>query len=384
MDNKKSLKTCKVARISTMSFVLATQLRRQIVDMMQEGMDVTLISGRDHGMEVINELKLKHHVINFARDISLLRDFSTLFKLYWLFLKHNFSIVHSITPKAGLLVSIAGWLARTPVRLHTFTGQAWANLSGWKRWICIVMDKIIINLSTKVYADSNSQVNYLLHNKVINNVNDINVLGKGSLAGVDLDRFCIDDFPEIESARKKLGIPKNSFVFISLSRLNYEKGIYELLDAFNIVVEQYSQSFLLLVGPIDEPNSRLSKIVENFHQIKLFPYSPRPELYLSASDVLCVPSHREGFGSVVLEAAAMGIPAIGSNVVGLKDSIKHNETGILFEAGNFKELARLMVLMIEDQELKQRLQKQAQENVLKYYRSDIVSEQMISEYRQLI
>ena len=224
----------------------------------------------------------------------------------------------------------------------------------------------------------------IINSTIINNVNDINVLGKGSLAGVDLDRFCIDDFPEIESARKKLGIPKNSFVFISLSRLNYEKGIYELLDAFNIVVEQYSQSFLLLVGPIDEPNSRLSKIVENFHQIKLFPYSPRPELYLSASDVLCVPSHREGFGSVVLEAAAMGIPAIGSNVVGLKDSIKHNETGILFEAGNFKELARLMVLMIEDQELKQRLQKQAQENVLKYYRSDIVSEQMISEYRQLI
>ena len=85
---------------------------------------------------------------------------------------------------------------------------------------------------------------------------------------------------------------------------------------------------------------------------------------MSASDVLCVPSHREGFGSVVLEAAAMGIPAIGSNVVGLKDSIKHNETGILFEAGNFKESARLMVLKIEDQELKQRLQKQAQENVL--------------------
>ena len=153
MGNKKSLHACKVARVGTIFFVLATQLRKQIADIEQAGMDVTLISGRDYGMEIIDDLKVKHHVVNFARDISLFRDFFSLFRLYWLFLKHDFTIVHSITPKAGLLTSIAGWLARTPVRIHTFTGQAWTHLSGLKRWTCIVMDKIIINLNTKVYAD---------------------------------------------------------------------------------------------------------------------------------------------------------------------------------------------------------------------------------------
>ena len=245
------LKGLKLARIATLSFSLVSQLKKQLEDCKNSGLEITLISGTDDGMSIIDDLDIKHKQIFIPRDISLIKDLVALIKLYLCFRHNKFNIVHSTTPKAGLLTAIAAYFARVPVRLHTFTGQAWANLSGWKRSVCILMDKVIILLNSRVYADSNSQVKFLYENKVISSIGDITVLGNGSLAGVDLDIFTNKKDKIREEKRASFNIPDSAFVFIYLGRINLEKGIRELLQAFNEVIRKDPKAVLLLVGPMD-------------------------------------------------------------------------------------------------------------------------------------
>lgn len=382
------LKGLKLARIATLSFSLVSQLKKQLEDCKNSGLEITLISGTDDGMSIIDDLDIKHKQIFIPRDISLIKDLVALIKLYLCFRHNKFNIVHSTTPKAGLLTAIAAYFARVPVRLHTFTGQAWANLSGWKRSVCILMDKVIILLNSRVYADSNSQVKFLYENKVISSIGDITVLGNGSLAGVDLDIFTNKKDKIREEKRASFNIPDSAFVFIYLGRINLEKGIRELLQAFNEVIRKDPKAVLLLVGPMDikKPIESMNIIekISNNENIFRFNYTDEPQEFLFISDILCCPSHREGFGTVIIEAGAMGIPSIGSNVIGLKDSIIHNETGILFEKANSKELGKHMYELMDNSLLRKQLGINARKNAIENYSSTRLSSLILDQYKNLL
>ena len=377
----------KLARVATMSFSIVSQLRKQLEAIKNQKIDITIISGRDDGMEFIDNLEIPHKDIQIPRDISLIKDFLALVNLYLYFKHEDFDIVHSTTPKAGLLTSIAGFFARVPIRLHTFTGQAWANLSGFKKWICIQMDKVIISLNTQVYADSFSQVEFLLEQKVIKNLEDIKVLGDGSLAGVDLQRFS-DMEKEIfrERRRAEFNIPNESFVFIYLGRINIDKGINELIQSFNQLTQENKNTHLILVGPIDikQPTekNRVENLIKDSINITRYEYTDSPERFLSMSDVLCCPSYREGFGTVVIEAAAMGITSIGSDVVGLKDSIINNQTGLLFRCGDSEDLREKMQLLMDNHELRKSLSENAVKNAMNRFSSSRLSNLVLDEYRE--
>ena len=377
----------KLARVATMSFSIVSQLRKQLEAIKNQKIDITIISGRDDGMEFINNLDIPHKDIQIPRDISLIKDFLALVNLYLYFKREDFDIVHSTTPKAGLLTSIAGFFARVPIRLHTFTGQAWANLSGFKKWICIQMDKVIISLNSQVYADSFSQVEFLLEQKVIKNLEDIKVLGDGSLAGVDLQRFS-DMEKEIfrDRRRAEFNIPHESFVFIYLGRINIDKGINELIQSFNQLTKENKNTHLILVGPIDikQPTekNRVENLIKDSINITRYEYTDSPERFLSMSDVLCCPSYREGFGTVVIEAAAMGITSIGSDVVGLKDSIINNQTGLLFRCGDSEDLREKMQLLMDNHELRKSLSENAVKNAMNRFSSSRLSNLVLDEYRE--
>ena len=384
--NRKIKKKMKLARVATMSFSIVSQLRKQLEEIKNQNIDITIISGRDDGMEFINKLDIPHKDINIPRDISLIKDFLALINLYLCFRREDFDIVHSTTPKAGLLTSIAGFFARVPIRIHTFTGQAWANLSGFKRWICIKMDKVIITLNTQVYADSFSQVEFLLEQKVIKNLEDIKVLGDGSLAGVDVQRFSEKEKLFREERRVEFNIPNESFVFIYLGRINLEKGVNELIEAFNKLTKENRNAYLILVGPIDikEPTEkiRIESLIQDSPNIRFYEYTDNPERFLSISDVLCCPSYREGFGTVIIEAAAMGITSIGSDVVGLKDSIINKETGLLFRSGDSEDLREKMQLLMDNHELRRSLNDNAKKNALNRFSSSRLSNLVIDEYKE--
>lgn len=272
--------------------------------------------------------------IPIVRPISPLRDLLALFVLWRLFRRERFDIVQSMSPKAGLLSAVAGRVAGVPIRIHWITGQIWGNKRGLMRVLLKTMDRITARCATNLLADSPSQVKFLVEE---NNCasKQVEVLGSGSTCGVDMSRFHPD--PVVRArVRKSLGIPDDATIALFLGRKQPEKGIPELCEAFLSASKACPKIHLLMVGP-DEAGmeefvrNTLAPVADNLSWIGL---TSIPEEYLVASDFLVLPSHREGFGSVVIEAAACGIPSIGTNIYGLSDAIIDGETGILVPIRN--------------------------------------------------
>jgi glycosyltransferase involved in cell wall biosynthesis len=261
--------------------------------------------------------------------------------------RHRFDAVVSFTPKAGLLAAIAGRLADVGVRVHWFTGQVWANKRNPCRYLLKVADRIMVRSLTFTLVDGHSQRRFLIEQGVID-ADSSAVLNHGSISGVDLERFKPNQQFRY-SIRAELGIFANQTVFIFLGRITWEKGLLELAKAFSSL-NPSSQPHLILAGPDEKFTARhLDKILASAKGRYHFTGSLRfPEEYLAASDVLVLPSHREGFGTSVIEAAAMQIPAVVSDIYGLRDSVIEGETGLRFHCGDIEELrTRLETLCAE-------------------------------------
>jgi glycosyltransferase involved in cell wall biosynthesis len=370
----------KIARISTVPFFVNTQLSKQISDIKDAGYSVSVVCSNGS----LSLGNVDFHPIEIHRKISLVADLVSCYKLYKLFRQQKFNIVHSTTPKAGLLTSIAGFFARTPVRLHTFTGQAWAESTGIKRILLKNLDRLIVKLNSHVYADSPSQMQFLVDQKIAP-PNDISCLGKGSLAGVNSNRFN----PSQENSLKlknKYKIDEDVFVFLFLGRQTKDKGIIELISAFKKLHSMNSKFCLLLVGPVEETLVNFINETKAAKQNNLlfFDFSPNPEEFYAVSDVMVLPSYREGFGTTVIEAAAMGVPTIGTNIYGLSDAIEDNKTGMLVEPKNVDDLFKAMQLLLENKAEVKRLGENAKKRACKDYSADYVNGLMIDEYARLL
>lgn len=291
--------------------------------------------------------------INIKRKISIFSDVRALFLLMYYMVKYKPQIVHSIMPKAGLLSSISSFITLRPLRIHTFTGQVWANISGFKRYLFIKLDQVITLLNTTSLTDSPSQSNFLFENNILNHGKIISTLGIGSLSGVDLNIFNLKDIlPFREEVRKKLNLKKEDFVLIFLGRKSIVKGIAYLYEAFDYLNDLNLK--LLFIGP-DESNGTLNQLQAKYSHlnkniIELERVSNR-EMYLIASDLLCLPSSIEGFGSIVIDSASIGIPTVGFEIVGLMDAVQNNETGFLVEYGNSYKLSIAIRKLVVDNHL---------------------------------
>jgi glycosyltransferase involved in cell wall biosynthesis len=249
-----TLNKIKIARIASVSYFMATQLKDQIVYLNELGMKVVVISG--DGPELARfefSRSLQHENIEISRTISPLKDLIALTKLFGIFRRHRFSVIHSTTPKAGLLSAVAGFFAGVPVRLHTFTGQPWVHRKGLVRKTARWCDKIIALLNTKCYADSRSQMEFLIEEGIAAR-DKIDVIGAGSLAGVDLNRFNPTLWNREDKAllRAGLGIDPDSKVMIFIGRITKDKGIAELIEAFSSLIRANFNIDLLLLGPMDQ------------------------------------------------------------------------------------------------------------------------------------
>lgn len=290
--------------------------------------------------------------ISIKRKISLLSDIVTVFEFWLFFRRKRFDCVHSIAPKAGLLAMLAATAAGVPVRFHTFTGQVWLTRTGMSRSFLIFMDWLIARLATQLLTDSLSQRAFLITNKIVK-PEKIEVLGIGSVVGVDTLRFAPDKAAR-KRVRLKLGIGVSDIVFIFVGRLNRDKGIADLLQAFEIIAEKNTDAHLLLVGPDEDGyDTYIDTFRAGFRQkIHRVGVTSQPELYMAAADVCCLPSYREGFGSVLIEAAAVGLPTVASRIYGITDAVVDGETGILHEPGNIPEIVQLMLTMAQDEPLR--------------------------------
>jgi len=314
---------------------------------------VTLAADNISELELKNlEYDISKKDISILRQINLFSDLVTLFKLWQFFRKNRFYCVHSIMPKAGLLSMIAAAAACVPVRLHTFTGQVWTTRTGVLRRFLMFMDRLTALFSTRVLADSLLQRDFLIANKIVKS-SKIEVLGAGSIAGVNTNRFVPNSKVRLD-VRCEFGIEHDDLVFLFIGRLNKDKGIFDLLKAFELVCVNFPNSHLILVGPdegnFDEHILTLKDFLKN--KIHRAGFTEMPERYMASADIYCLPSYREGFNSVILEASATCIPTVASRINGIVDSVVEGVTGILYEPGNVQELTIAMTMLSENQSLR--------------------------------
>ncbi len=382
MSTPKRLRICRVVTVPT---TFDTLLREQILTIHRHH-DLTLVCNFDGSdtQQRLEQKGIKTYSLGFSRSITPLQDVVTIAKLVRFLRKSRFHVVHSSTPKAGIVGMLSAWMSRTPRRIHTYTGQIWINLSGVKRWIFLNIDRLIATLATDVYADSVSQKNLLVEQRVTSE-RSIKVIGQGSISGVDLKRFDAEAFTtaQLRQLRSKMNISETAVVLAFVGRVGPEKGIVELVCAF-LELKKDFDLHLLIIGPMEQareqfPSETMAQI-EACDKIVCTGYESHPEQYLAISDIFCLPSYREGFGSVVIEAGAMGLPVVGTRISGLVDAVVDNETGILIEPRNTAQLTSALRLLIQDSDLRARMGCAGRRRAREHFASDIINNAVSDAY----
>ena len=269
------------------------------------------------------------------------------------------------------MVSIASFFSRTPNRIHWYTGQIWSTSRGFRRIFYKFTDKLINFLSHQVLIDSFAQRNFLIKEKIIIK-NRSTVLHKGSVGGVDISRFKFN-LKERIKLRKKYLIDNKTFVFLYLGRINKDKGIIELINAFKEI--KLKNVLLIFVGQVEE--QKIIHLFKKDNRILYFKFSNKPEFWFSVADILCLPSHREGFGTVVIEAASCGIPSLCSNVYGLKNAVLESKTGFFHKPGSKKDIKKKMLYILNNKKQVKKYGIAAKKRVIKEFEQGLVTEKFL-------
>jgi glycosyltransferase involved in cell wall biosynthesis len=318
------------------------------------------------------------------REISPVADVVALAQLFRILRRGGYSAIHSITPKAGLLSAIAAFAARIPIRIHTYTGQVWSTKRGAQRNLLKRLDKLISRLDTHLLVDSPAQCAFLRGEGVLGPGEGV-VLANGSVSGVDPRRFRPDETARA-AIRNELGVPADACVFVFVGRLVREKGILDLAAAFRLVGEETNDHYLILVGPDEQHMTDEIRSVcgPQAQRVRFAGYASHPERYMAAGDVFCMPSHREGCCTAILEAAAAGLPAIGSDVYGIVDTIDDGRTGILVPPRSPRDLAAAMRRLADDTPLRRAFAVAGRERAINKFSQHVLTSAYLEFYRALV
>ena len=296
------------------------------------------------------------------RKIKLWNDLRALRFLIRYFKDKQFDLVHSTTPKAGFLTMLASYVAKVPIRIHTFTGQVWGSRSGLTHRMLKLADKMTAKFATDILVDSFSQRAYIIEQGIVSPAKSI-VLANGSISGVDTEKFRAEGGFRAE-IRAAYNIKDSSVVFLYMARLTKDKGALLMAQGFaRVAARGDTDSHLIMVGPDEEGlRGSICEICAGVKgRVHFADYTRVPQKFMAAADVFCLPSYREGFGTVLINAAAAGIPAVAARIYGSEEAVQENTTGLLHEAGNAVDLAARMEQLASDASLRARLGKNARE-----------------------
>lgn len=383
----------KIIRVSTVPISLNVFCKGLLQELSKD-YEVAAVSSPGTDLE---EIEIREKVRTFAvpmrRQIALLHDLRSLWQLFWLFCKEKPDMVHSITPKAGLLSMIAAKLAGVPIRLHTFTGLIWPTASGLKRIILVAMDKLLCICATHLNPEGQGVANdlqaHITHKP-------LTVLGHGNVRGIDFDYY--KSKPDIEVAahqcRVDLGIPSDAFVFLFVGRIVRDKGIVELLAAFKNLTENYSQKndtsspiSLLLVGNEEEHLDPLppstQQLINTLPNVYRLPFQTDVRPFYATAQALVFPSYREGFPNVVLEAGAFALPSIVTDINGSREIITNKDNGLIIPPQNTEALTQAMQTLLHTPHLKS-MGEAAYHNVQQHFSKARVWQQLKDYYQHLL
>lgn len=297
---------------------------------------------------------IHYYPVRMDRGVSL-SALSSIKEIKEIFKRQKFDIVQYSTPNAAFYASIASKSVGIPVRLYCQWGIRYMGFDGWKRSLFKTIEKVTCNNSTYVEVESHGIRDYALSEGLYSD-NKSCVIWNGSASGVDLDKYDLNKKDIWRSeVRKELCVADDDIVFNFAGRMTADKGMYELLAAFLQIAEKNSNAKLLILGLLDNDGTirdDLYRKAEESNQVLLPGSKEDVERYYAASDIFVSPSYREGFGLVIIEAEAMGLPAIASNVPGQVDAIVPDETGLLCEVKDVESLRNAMERLLEDIELR--------------------------------
>ena len=383
----------KIIRISTVPISLNVFCKGLLQDLTNDYEIVAVSSPGTDLEEVKMREKVRTIAVPMRRHISPLHDLVSLWQLFWLFRREKPDMVHSITPKAGLLSMIAGKLAGVPIRLHTFTGLIWPTARGLKRKILVVTDKLLCACATHLNPEGQGVAHdlqaHITHKP-------LTVLGHGNVRGIDFDYYT--STPDIERAahqyRADLGIPSDAFVFLFVGRIVRDKGIVELLEAFKNLTESYSQKSdtpspisLLLVGNEEEHLDPLppstQELINTLPNVYRLPHQKDVRPIYATAQALVFPSYREGFPNVVLEAGAFSLPSIVTDINGSREIITNGDNGLVIPPQNIEALTQAMQTLLHTPHLKS-MGEAAYRNVQQHYSQPLVWQHLKDYYQHLL
>ncbi len=375
-------------RITTVPISLEKLLEGQLA-YMSNYFEVIAISAEKERLENYGEKeKVRVFPLELTRKITPIKDIAAVFKLYRFLKKEKPSIVHTHTPKAGIVGMTAAWFAGVPNRLHTVAGLPLMEATGLKRQVLNFVEKLTYRFATKVYPNSIGLYDFIITER-FTKPSKLSIIGNGSSNGIDTDFFNPIRFSEIDniSLRDKWKIPKDNFLFIFVGRLVKDKGINELIAAFSMLSELKNNISLLLVGPFENdldpllPETLVN--IEKNPDIYSVGYQNDVRPYFATADALVFPSYREGFPNVVMQAGAMGLPSIVTDINGCNEIIQNKMNGLIIPPKNIDELFKAMKLIVEDPVLYSNIKKVARKNIEKKYNRKQIWESLHEEYKRL-
>ena len=381
---------------------------------LSEKYEVVALSSPGEEMKAVAEREgVRTIEVPMERHISLKHDLVSLWRMIKVFRREKPTMVHSMTPKAGLLCMMAAWLTRVPVRVHTFTGLVWPTESGLKRRILMMTDWLTCACATHIIPEGEGVKNDLLEGKITKK--PMKVLGYGNVRGIDMELFSfenlklrIENYPTDTKGHLKRILSKDDntlFTFLFVGRIVGDKGINELVAAFKRLNEEYKDTRLLLVGwqerGLDPLSEDTQKIIDGHNCIHAVGTKEGDELlaYYASADCFVMPSYREGFPNTVLEAGAMGLPCIVTDINGSREIIineNHNErhnvnsnlqirdNGIVIPSKDDKALYEAMKRMLTDTEMRQRMAGNARRMIAERFDQNYVRQCLLDFYDEIM
>ena len=327
-----------------------------IIDILKKEADVYIICEYDSKF-TIRFKNIKFIKVPIKRKPSLI-DICAIFKFMLIRIKYKPDLCISFTPKAGLINSLTNFLYGKS--FHYFTGQRWASLKGINRLILKIIDRFIISNCIKNYCDSLSQAKFI--SKELN-IDKVKVLGRGSISGVNINKFNIKKSNslklinqcKIKNKKELIKLLNDSYknkikIICFIGRVNKDKGIRELVDGFKLHNKIFKDSYLLIIGPNELTLNEFKKI-QNLKNCLYVDFFENINLILPLTYCLILPSYREGFGSIIIEAAASKTPVISTNIPGPKDFIIHKKNGYLIKPKDLYEINKALNFFRDNNDL---------------------------------
>ncbi len=367
----------KIVRAATVPLSLEAFCRDMLRELSQE-YEVVAVSSPS---KVLDEVGAREGVRTIAvpmeRHISLFRDLKSLWRMWRVLRREKPNMIHSMTPKAGLISMMAGWLAGVPVRVHTFTGLVWPTATGIKRRVLMGTDWLTCACATYIIPEGEGVKSDLLNHHITRK--PLKVLGYGNVKGIDLDYFK----PAETTSKSHQG-----FTFVFVGRIVRDKGINELVKAFDRLHQEHNDVRLVLVGPReDDLDPVLPETLERIDHgdgIEAVGKQSDVKSFYTNADALVFPSYREGFPNVVIEAGAMGLPSIVTDINGSREIIIDGQNGVIVPPQNEEALYQAMKRFVEEPELTQSLATNARTLIASRYEQGYVRQCLYDFYHEIL